>query len=701
MEQTPPVPEMRDLAYETYYLSYVQADHALALLKTLGYTTVEYNDQNGESLFDKIYNPLKLGNGQPPIIVKLIDSARTSFQQPAPTATATPGVPQPIQQSPIAGQVGIGGTGSAGVPEIGGSYLAGVTTGDPQERLLILYDKNDTEALQSLINLLENTIDVPSRQIMIEALVIEINANRMRQLGVNFETVQNSVDIASAGTDSVTGAPLSIFTFTKGAPRVASFNAQLNALLTTGQAQILSNPSVLVLDDRQARIQIGQQVPVAQQLTNVNGVATGFTYFPVGIVLNLRPRISDDSSEVTMQTETIVSAIDKAASSQIAGTSAFSAPVIDNREVQSFVRVADNTPFIIGGLIATNDTTSLTGIPLLSEIPWFGGLFRSTTVSKTKQEVIIVITPHVVPLEDKYFSYVIPKDSGEFDRLNFNLFRNAYRIKGSDLFDLEFVYDSNVYTQLVKRVEAATATDPGMGKEEPFSSVLGGRAPGEDVLVRRMLWEIIRKTKYYEYVDPTKIFFFKNDPSAPGAAGFRPDYLSQELLQLKGGQNALSLTFDAQPKGTAEQPLVPPKALVDFQSVGPKDYPDALINGNARNPDGTPRDWKILIGQYKDFAKVQAQVGLRITPLEYLQSIIVLKRLLELNKDLPLTLNEFQAGRQIIFPSQEELKGRYHFVDRDVAKLFYEVYNYYPVFEQEFNQQARAINDQLDKISQK
>jgi hypothetical protein len=64
---------------------------------------------------------------------------------------------------------------------------------------------------------------------------------------------------------------------------------------------------------------------------------------------------------------------------------------------------------------------------------------------------------------------------------------------------------------------------------------------------------------------------------------------------------------------------------------------------------------------------------------------------------MPLTLNEFHIGRQIIFPSQEELQQGYHLVDREVAQLFYEVYNYYPAFEQEFNRQAHYMNALLDK----
>ncbi len=696
--QAPSTPtDLSQLNYETYYLSYVTADRAVALLKTLGYTTVEYNEQAGDSLYDKIYNPIKLGTGHPPVIVKLIDSTKTSLMEPASTPTGAPGQPVVAQMPAQPGGYGMGGfgTASSAVPQIGGTFLQGMTSGEPQQRLLILYDRNDPDSLQSLLNMLQSTVDVPSRQIMIEALVIELNANRERDLGITFEGVHNNITDygtsgALSGGDPTDFLPFQ-FTFTRGSLALTKFTATLQALLKTGQAQILSNPSVLVLDDRQARIQIGQQVPVSQTTFTGAGVGgTGFSYFPVGIVLNLRPRVNEDGSEVTMQTETIVSAINNTATAaQKAG-----APVVDNRQVQSIVRVSDNTPFIIGGLISTNDNTQTSGIPLLSQIPGLGVLFRSTTVTREKQEVIIVITPHVVPLEDKYFSYVIPKDSSQFDRLKYNLYRNAYRVRGQDLFDLEFIYDSNVYKELVNRVKEASSADPALKKTEPFESVLNGGAPGEDILVRRMLWGIIHRTEYDKFITPDRILFFKDNPSAIGGTGFDLDFLNRELAKVKDGENALTLTMEAQPQGTADRSLVPPKAVLGFESVNTLNFYQMLAAGNTRNPDGTAKQWQVLL------KKGDAPPGvLGATPLEVLQGALVLKRVLELNTDMPMTLNEFHVGRQIIFPSQEELQSRYHQVDREVAKLFYEIYNYYPAFEQEFNRQTRSINAKLDQIN--
>ncbi len=201
--------------------------------------------------------------------------------------------------------------------------------------------------MHALFELLREKIDVPARQIVIEALVIELLSDRARDLGVSFTTTQNQYGFEFAQTDALTGNVLPfIFTFDKDRQNIATFRARLSALFETGEAELLSNPSVLVLDGRQARIQIAQQVPVITTTSTVAATTSSVEYFPVGIVLNLRPRIVADGTEITMQTETIVSAVNQLATSQVAGVAqVFVAPVVDNRQVQTFVRIADNTPY--------------------------------------------------------------------------------------------------------------------------------------------------------------------------------------------------------------------------------------------------------------------------------------------------------------------------------------------------------------------
>ena len=188
------------------------------------------------------------------------------------------------------------------------------------------------------------------------------------------------------------------------------FTANLQALFSASAAEILSRPSVLVLDGRQARIQVGQQIPIVKTTSTQTTVSKSVDYIPVGIVLNLRPRVSQDGTRITIQIETIITETEERTGALAATSGVQEAPLINNRKVQSFVRVANNTPFIVGGLISRKKTDVKGGVPWLSEIPILGRLFSSSTVETQRKEVIVVIKPHIVSEEGNNFSRVIPLD---------------------------------------------------------------------------------------------------------------------------------------------------------------------------------------------------------------------------------------------------------------------------------------------------
>ena len=114
---------------------------------------------------------------------------------------------------------------------------------------------------------------------------------------------------------------------------------------------------------------------------------------------------------------------------------------------------------------------------------------------------------------------------------------------------------------------------------------------------------------------------------------------------------------------------------------------------NRRGPDGLPENWAILLAETKP-------PGVRgATALQVLQGVMVLKRLLALNTSLPLTIQEFRVGRKIIFPTEADLKKRFHIVDRDAAQYFYEIIQYYPEFEKAFSIETQRITQLLEKVN--
>ena len=478
-------------------------------------------------------------------------------------------------------------------------------------------------------------------------------------------------------TDSSTGlaTPFKPNVWTRTVP--LGFTATLDAFISDGTANVLSNPTILVLDGRQALIRIGTQFPYQQISVNPVGAdRITYQYANTGIVLNIRPRISEDGSEVTMQTETIVS-------SAIPNPNPVIPPEIENKTVQSFVRVADNTPFIIGGLIDKKQQDGYTGVPILSKIPLLGNLFKSKSESTSDREVIIVLTPHIMDANEKSFSYVIPKDSETFDSFDNVLFRNAYRIRDEDLFDLSFATQSEFYNKILDELREYKKNHPEIPEDAPLFSYLKDKVPGEEVIVRRLIWEIVHKSKFHQHIADDHILLFEDNEEAKFGNKFKTHLLSNLLGRITD-KTENSLVFNlAAHKAKSPGPFEHPRAIISSDQVSdPANYIErmSLLNGEDEN-----RHHLLLCPSV-------SPPGVRgASALDVLKGVLVLKRILKLNNTMPVTINEFRVGRQITFPTEQELKDKYHVIDYETARFFYEVINYYPEFEKAFNRDSASI----------
>ena len=666
-----------ELAYEMFRLGHMEADRALSLLKALGYSTVEFSkSRSKQGLFELIRDKKE----KLPLVIGVMNASKTSLLAPPPAGT---------KGRPSTSSSGGRGKSPQGAPQLGGSHLHSATSGSPEERLLLVYDRNDPEALESLVNLLQSHIDVAAQQIVIEALVIEVNTSRLRDLGVEFGGATDNLRGGFERTE--TGKSLGTFLFSRDSfTDFISFKASLEALAESGKAEVLSSPSVLVLNDRHARIQVGRQIPVSRTTAATGVVTKGIEYFPIGIVLNLRPRIDREGLEVTMQIETIISSISPE-SAALVETGAFSgiefSPIIDNRVVETFVRVADGTPFIIGGLMSTNEQTTLVGVPGLANLPFLGRLFSRERTEREQREVIVVITPHIVPQEESSFSYLIPKDSDIFDRFDYRLFRNAYRVRDDDVWDLKFIQESEALRDLVSKITLYAEEDVLLQRREPFRTLLAGDIPGEDVLVRRMLGEIVGKLDYTSEIDLDKTFFFVAPEGVDEGQNLEDRSLSSILEgALEVPDRAVMLTFSARSTPREGRPFIYPVAVVADTTVptGERANVSFLRSANSYDEEGIPLQWTIVLADEDD--------------IDHLKQVLILKRLLELNDRLPLTLRAFRPGLQILFPTRNDMRNRYHLIDSEVAKLFYQTSSsqYYPAFERVFNRTVQVIEQTLE-----
>jgi len=653
------VTALRDLDFEVLKLSYIQTDRALAVLKTLGYSVVEFKAAKGEVRGEFNFTP-QFSNkntnlnapGALPIIIKLPDTETVSLVEKSTSKASS-------KKSAL------------GV-DLGGVTLDNTTSGEPMQRLLVGYKPNDYNSVAQLIDLVQNKIDVPANQIVIEALIIELNTENLNELGVDFSNAGQGYSAVFPPPEGGSISPFTVVLDRTLLGSTSNFRANIEALISSKDAKILSKPSVLVLDGRQARIQIGQQIPIVKTTDTQISQTKSVDYIPVGIVLNLRPRISADGSRVTIQIETIISETEERIGA--AGSGAVeTAPIINNRKVQSFVRVANNTPFIIGGLISEKKTLNEGGVPILRSIPWLGRLFQISTQQRVQKEVIVVITPHIITETEDNFSRVIPQDSDLFNAFGNKSFPNSYRVTNDDVFDLNFIYDSPVFKDIIAEVKKRSEKDKTLLVREPYKSILESKIPGEDILIRKMLTEIIEKLEYSKHIDPMNVIYFLDSSSDP--AGFKVAPLATHILETPEG-HALQLSYTIK-EATVEKPFVRPTAEAKYITIPSDSYKNVLRGLNKRGADPTEDIFTILISSSKDEIE--------------LYEVLVMKRVLEMNPDLELTFNYFQPGIEILFPSPNVLLNNTHVVDRDAAKFYYEVNDYYGSFEEEFNRQTAEL----------
>ena len=660
---------LRDLEFEQIKLSYIQTDRALAVLKTLGYAVVEFRagkgEISGENNFTPVFSNKNTNLNAPgalPIIIKLPDSENISLVEKSTSKSSS-------KKSAL------------GV-DLGGVILDNTTSGDPMQRLLVGYMPGDYRPMARLRDLIQNEIDIPASQIAIEALVIEINTDNLNELGVDF----TSSGPITASFPPPQGGSISPFTVVLDRTLLgttSNFRANMEALVSAKKAEILSKPSALVLDGRQARIQVGQQIPIVKTITDQIAKTRSVDYIPVGIVLNVRPRISEDGSRITMQVETIISETEERIGAA-GGDDVASAPIINNRKVQSFVRVANNTPFIIGGLISKKVTENEGGVPILGKIPILKTFFSVSGDKFTRKEVIVVITPHIITESESNFSRVIPQDAERFNMMDNQSFPNSYRVKNADIYDLNFIYDSPVFKSIKQEVENRAKKDVTLASKEPYKSLLENKIPGESIIVKRMMLDIISKLNYSQHIDPEKILYFRT--SAVDPAGFEVSPLAPEIMNIPTGQT-LQLTYSLEGKATFEKPFVRPTALTGYISIEESfdSYKNAL--GRLNTLGATPDEDVFTILITKSEPKYERR----------LYEVLIMKKLLEMNPDLELTFDYFKAGIEILFPTAQVLNNNSHIVDRDAAKYFYEVNAYYGAFELEFNRFTKELSELIQQ----
>jgi general secretion pathway protein D len=258
-------------------------------------------------------------------------------------------------------------------------------------------------------------LDIMPLQVLIDASVVSVRLTDNLQYGIEWFLRQGNTAIGSnlgsegglsginLGDLAITGAQA----FGTGGLSVVqnsgSVKAILHAQASKGNVDVISSPSLMVLNNQQAKINVGQQVPISTGSSSVP-IAGGATpslaqsntiqYKDTGVTLEVTPRVNANGM-VIMEIKQIVSSVVNIPTQDSTQTQQ-QTPTIDKKEIESSVAVLDGETIALGGLIDEQNTENKNGIPWLYQLPLIGPLFGSTKYDKIKNELVVLITPRVV-----------------------------------------------------------------------------------------------------------------------------------------------------------------------------------------------------------------------------------------------------------------------------------------------------------------
>ena len=235
-------------------------------------------------------------------------------------------------------------------------------------------------------------LDATPTQVLLEATIAEVSLNDELDFGVRwfFESGNFSFAFSDLATGAVNSSfPGFSFLFDGGSAQVA-----LNALSSVTDVNVVSSPSLLVLDNREAELRVGDQVPVATQsavdVSDPNApVVNSIDFRDTGVILKIRPRVGE-SGRVIMDIEQEVSDV------VTTTTSGIDSPTIAQRLLRTSVAVNSGQTLALGGLIQDRSSLLQTKVPLLGDVPVVGELFKSKEDDIDRSELLILITPRVI-----------------------------------------------------------------------------------------------------------------------------------------------------------------------------------------------------------------------------------------------------------------------------------------------------------------
>ncbi len=305
---------------------------------------------------------------------------------------------------------GTGAAKGAGVASGGGATTEGVNiqADETLNALIIRAEPSDMSDLQEIIK----QLDVRRAQVLIEAAIVEVSGDMSSALGVqwasidqnkaiggiNFTNVGNNLNGVIGAIQGTGAAALSSGITLAGGERDSSgtqgYGALLQALASNSDANLLSTPSIMTLDNEEAVIIVGQNVPFITGSTSTSTAGGNpfqtITREDVGLTLNVLPQINDGDVirlEVKQEVSSVVPTSAAIASSDL---------ITNKRSIETTILAENGETIVLGGLISDESNNSVQKVPVLGDIPGLGSLFRSRNKTAKKSNLIVFLKPSII-----------------------------------------------------------------------------------------------------------------------------------------------------------------------------------------------------------------------------------------------------------------------------------------------------------------
>ena len=334
-----------------------------------------------------------VGASQSPIAAPNIQPPAQPGFGPSPTDAAR--ASETAQRGPEADQPGGGGHNDgtrsaigAGLPPEDRMNGVSVVADEVNNSLVITATAGEFKRMRQILA----SIDIAGNQVMLEATIAEVTLNDSLKFGLRW-FMQKGGNKFSFTNDAL-GAIAPTFPGFSYVLSMTNVQVVLNALSTQTDVNVISSPTLMVLENKKAVLQIGDEVPVTTQSALSVGapgapIVNSVTFRSTGVILGITPRVSDDG-RVLLEIEQEISDAVKTTSSTI------DSPTIQQRRVKTVVAVRDGETILLAGMMQDKSTRERDQIPLLGTIPVIGNAFKNKTDTIARTELLIAITPQVV-----------------------------------------------------------------------------------------------------------------------------------------------------------------------------------------------------------------------------------------------------------------------------------------------------------------